>query len=108
MKRWTVLGSVAVAVLVVAAVLFVITTQSSPSFTNRVGCTGYEVIVAEGSSFTNGSIAYETATTVTSFTTTTNTSATVGHTIANSFTQPAYPNPPLIEASFSGSCTFIK
>ncbi len=110
MKRLTVVSSGVVAVLVVAAVSFlIITTRSSPAYTNRVGCTGYEVLVGEVSSYTNNdSTAYNTATTATSFTTTTNVSATVGHVIATSFTQSTYPNPYVVEASFSGSCTFIR
>jgi len=105
MKRWTVVASVTVAVLVVGAVFFVIATRPTSSYTNRLACTDYETWVVEGSSV-NSTTAYGYAITTTSFTTTTNASATVGHTTVYGFT------PPLFGTEVSGnatrSCTFIK
>lgn len=106
MKRRIVVVSVAVVILVIAAVLFEITIQSSSSYTNRVGCTDYEVTIIQGSTFTNGSQAFETVSTTTSFTTTTNYSATVGHTTANTVGPQAESGTG--EVYVTSFCTFVK
>lgn len=105
MKTRTVLASVGVAVLVVGAVVFVIATQSSSGYTNRVGCTDYETYTYEEPSTINESVSYGSATTTTVFTTTTNTSATVGYTTAYGFTLSPLPN---AVGNAVRSCTFVR
>ena len=105
MKRWTVVASVSVAALVVAAVFFVIATRPSSNYTNRVGCTDTETITWEQPTTANESASYGTETTTTSFTTNTNTSAPVGHTTVYGFALT-----PLVNAWGNAvrSCTFIR
>ncbi len=105
MKSWTVVAFVAVAALVAGAVVFVVATKSSPGYTNRVGCTDNETFYYEQPSTVNKSVSYGSVTTTTVFTTTTNTSATVGHTTAYAFTLA-----PLTNAWGNAvrSCTFIR
>jgi hypothetical protein len=70
MARQPLLVIIAVIVVSLLAVVFVVTTQMSASYTKKVGCVDSVVIVYEASTFTNGSQASVTATTVTSFNTT--------------------------------------
>jgi hypothetical protein len=110
MKRRIVIASVAVVILVVTAVLFVETTiESTSSYTNRVGCTDYEVTIIQASVITNASGAFQTFQTIsatTSFTTTTNYSATVGHTTVNAIGPLAEFG--TAEVNVTSSCTFVK
>ncbi len=105
MKRWTVVACVAVAVLVVGAVAFVIATQFSSGYTNRVGCTDYETFTYEEPSTINESISYGSVTTTTAFTTTTNTSATAGYVTIYGFTLSPLPN---AWGNAVRSCTFVR
>jgi len=105
MKRWTVVASVAVAVLVAGAVFFVIAARPSSNYTNRIGCTDYETFTYEEPSTINESVSYGSATTTTAFTTTTNTSTTVGYTTAYRFTLAPLPN---AVGNAIRSCTFIR
>ena len=105
MKRWTVVASFAVSVLVVGAVFFVIATRPSSNYTNRVGCTDYETFTYEEPSTINESVSYGSVTTTTTFTTTTNTSATVGYTTVYGFTLSPLPN---AVGYAVRSCTFIR
>jgi len=89
MKRRIVIVSLVVVILVVTAVLFFAVTIQ-PGYTNRIGCTDYEVTVVQASVITNGSGAFQTFKTIsttTRFTTTTNTSASVGHITVNTVGQ---------------------
>lgn len=110
MKRRTVVVSIAAVILVVAAVLFAgITTLSSSSYTNRVECTDYEITVIQASTITNESGVFQTFQTesnTTSFTTTTNYSATVGHTTVSTIGPKAAFG--TAEVYVTSSCTFVK
>jgi len=99
------LASVGVAVLVVGAAFFVIATRPSSNYTNRVGCTDTETITWEQTSIVNQTVSYGSETTTQVFTTTTNTSATVGHTTVSSFTLPPAENG---WGNAVRSCTFIR
>jgi hypothetical protein len=108
MKRRIV--SIATVFLVVAAVLFVgVITQSSPGYTNIVGCTDHEVTIIQASVITNASGAFQTFETMsatTSFTTTTNYSAAVGHITVNAVGPRAEFG--TAEVNVTSSCTFVK
>jgi len=78
MARQAVLVVLTVCIVALLAMVFVVATQLPNSYTNKVNCVDSVVIVYEGSTFTNGSQAFETVTTVSNFTTTTNASATAG------------------------------
>ncbi len=91
--------------MVVGAMVFVIATQSSSSYTNRVGCTEYETFTYEEPSTINESASYGSATTATVFTTTTNTSENVGYITVYSFSLSPLPN---AWGNAVRSCTFVK
>jgi len=103
--RRRIIVSITIAILVVATLLFIGIT-SQPTYTDKVSCTNYKTVIYEGSTFANGSIAFETESTTTSFTTTTNQSATIGHTSVTSFGPQA--TGLTGEAVVTLSCTFIK
>jgi hypothetical protein len=79
MARQGVLVILAVIVVGLLVTVFVVSTQMSAGYTNKVGCVDSVTTIIAASTFTNGSMAFETVTTVSSFTTTTNASATTGH-----------------------------
>jgi len=105
MMKWTIVAPAAVAVLVIAAVLFMIATQSSSDYTNRVGCTDYETFTYEEPSTVNESVSYGSVTTTTVFTITANTSATVGYTLVHGFALSPLPN---AWGNAVRSCTLIN
>ena len=72
---------------------------------HRVGCTDTETITWEQTSIVNQTVSYGSETTTQVFTTTTNTSATVGHTTVSSFTLPPAENG---WGNAVRSCTFIR
>jgi hypothetical protein len=94
-----------VAFLIIAViVVFIVITQQSTSFTNRIECTDNIVIVYAGSTFTNGSQASQTVTTVSSFTTMTNVTTTAGHVASENL---AGYVPLTGEATTQRLCTFV-
>ncbi|MGP8057695.1 MAG: hypothetical protein ACLP9K_08880 [Nitrososphaerales archaeon] len=96
---------VVVLIVAIAGVVFVVTTLLSPAYTTKVSCVDSVVIVYAGSTLSNGGQASETVTSVTSFTTTTNSSATAGHVTAQNLSGYV---PLTGEATGQRSCTYVR
>jgi len=105
MARQPLLVVLAVIIVVLMAIVFVVTTQTPTGYTSKVSCVDSVTITFYASTFSNGSQASETTTAVTSFTTTANSSATVGHVTTQSLVGHLFLTG---EATTERTCTFVR
>jgi hypothetical protein len=104
MKQRILIASTGAAVIIVVAAIIFATTQASETYSNKLECTDSAVIIYFEPSTIGVPPSAQTETTVTSYTTTTNSTATVGYTTLTNFTQP-FTN---ANEVIMRSCTYIK